>query len=95
MDFVAIEFPALRVAIGDLGQAQKLIRVGLAIRASGQILEILTNELIDAGPQSLRATAGFGDDLIIDGQCEVHVHRLRVHGDAIKVQGGPGQSQIW
>jgi hypothetical protein len=39
----------------------------VGIRLSGQLLEVLPNELIDAGSKSLCAAAGTKNDFVVDG----------------------------
>jgi hypothetical protein len=64
MDLVAIETPAAGVALA--GKAAKLGDALVGIVASGELLQIVADELVEALAEGVRALAGAVDELLVD-----------------------------
>ena len=70
MDLVAIEAPAARVT-----SARKMLEffdTSLGMVSTGQLLQVVANQLVQAFPQRLRLFSSAGDNLLIDRQRNIH-----------------------
>lgn len=47
---------------------------------SGQVVEIIPHQLVEAGSPRGGDPPGFGNDPLVDGECDVHEQRLGMHG---------------
>ena len=76
MDFIAIEAPASRVSAP--GESLELLDAALGI-AICKSLQIIPDELVEALAKGFRTLACSSDNVLVDGQSDVHVHSIRAH----------------
>ncbi len=77
MNLVAIEAPAAGVALS--GEALELLNAPLGVVSASYGLQVVADHLVEALAQSFRLLAGSGDQLLVDGEGDVHSHSIRVH----------------
>ncbi len=70
--FFAIEFPTVQFRLAGETTGFELRLIGLALRCAGQLLEIVTNNLIEAFSHPPRRFAGAFGCFFIDGKGDVH-----------------------
>jgi len=77
MNLVAIEAPATRVSLP--GEALELLDATLRVVSASHGLQVVADHLVEALAQSFRLLAGSGDQLLVDGESDVHGHSIRGH----------------
>src|ERR1700758_5029392 len=77
MNLIAIEAPATRVSLS--GEALELLDAALRVVSASHGLQIVADHLVEALAQSFRLLAGSGDQLLVDGEGDVHTHSICVH----------------
>jgi hypothetical protein len=78
MNFVAIKAPTVGVPLP--GETAELFDALLRIVRSGQLLEIVANQLVQTFSQSVSLLAGAGDELFVHREGDIHIHIIRAHG---------------
>jgi len=66
MEFVAIEFPGAGIALGEKRKSFEFRGVNGGIPLSSQLLEVVTDELVNAGSESFRLLTSTQKNLVID-----------------------------
>lgn len=84
VEFFPIEFPAAGMAFCQTREPSEFLGVANQIAFSGELFKILTHELVDARAERFGPPSGALDDLVIDGEGQVHkliirAHVIRVH----------------
>jgi len=77
MNLVSIEAPAARMA--SARKPFELFNTPLGIVSAGHRLQVVANQLIEAFAQSFGLLASASDELLVDGEGEIHVHIIRGH----------------
>jgi|CZKJ01.1.fsa_nt_gi hypothetical protein len=70
MNFVSVEAPAAGVAFA--GEALELIDAALGVVSAGDGLQVVADQLVEALAKSFGFLAGAGDELVVEGQGDVH-----------------------
>jgi len=70
MDLVAVEAAATRPALS--GKLPELRNAGFVVIRASELLQIFTDQLVEAGPERLRALSGARDQLLVQGQGYTH-----------------------
>jgi hypothetical protein len=70
MNFVAIKAPAAGVAL--TGEALELCDAALGVVSAGDGLQVVADQLVEAFAEGFRLLAGAGDELVIEGESDVH-----------------------
>jgi len=74
MSLVAIETPTVRVA--SARQALKFLDPALGIVTASQLLQVVSDELVEALAESVGLLPGARDKLLVDGQGDIHEHSI-------------------
>lgn len=53
---------------------------GFGVVRAGEIVEVVPHELVQAGSPQGGDPSGLGDYPVVEGQCDVHEHRLGMDG---------------
>src|SRR5437660_10030859 len=77
MNLVTLEAPAARVSL--TGEALELLDATLRVVSASHGLQVVADHLVEALAQSFRLLAGSGDQLLVDGEGDVHGHSIRGH----------------
>lgn len=77
MDLVAIEFPASGISLP--GEPLELFNALFRVVSTGQLVQIITNQLIHAGSEGLCFFAGARNGLGVNGKSDIHKHIILVH----------------
>jgi len=77
MNLVAVKAPAARVTFP--GKPPELLDALFGVIAARQLLQVIADQLIEAFAESVCLLASAGNDLIIDGQGNIHSHSIRAH----------------
>jgi hypothetical protein len=82
MNLVAIKTPTTRVA--PARQALELFDASLRIVATGELLQVVANQFIQAFAEDAGFFSGSGDQLLVNGQGNIHEHSICVHVCCVK-----------
>jgi len=77
MNLVAVKAPAARVTFP--GKPPELLDALFGVIAARQLLQVIADQLIEAFAESVRLLASAGNNLIIDGQSNIHSHSISAH----------------
>ena len=77
MNLVAVKAPAARVTFP--GKPPELLDALFGVIAARQLLQVIADQLIEALAESVRLLASAGNNLIIDGQSNIHSHSISAH----------------
>ena len=77
MDFVSIETPASGVSFA--GKLPEFFNTSLGVVATGQLSQVVANQLIEALSQSLRPLPGTRGQLLVDRESDIHLHSICAH----------------
>jgi hypothetical protein len=77
VNFVAVEAPSAGMALSR--EAFEFFDAALGIVSADDGLQVVANELIQAFAESLGFLAGSGDELLVDGESDVHAHMISGH----------------
>lgn len=77
MNLIAVEAPSSGMA--GAGKAPKLFDVAIGIVCASDRLEVVADHLIQALAEGFRLLPGASDELVVDGESDVHEHSIRGH----------------